>query len=231
MLRSCATAVAAALFCSTVSAAPLFIQPDETASKDVLVYQFYPTTNLNSMYPTLLASGKTEIGHDFATLIQFDLSNGASIGIGEQATLNLYVRNPATAIGFGAGPSPAYPATVNLYRITGTWNESDVTWQGIPTYDSTAGASALLQGINQYVSIDVTSLVQGWISDPGSNHGLILMQQDKVLDDEAQIVAAVYDSASATNRPYLQIAAVPEPGTLALFGLAAVFGLRGVRRD
>jgi hypothetical protein len=163
-------------------------------------------------------------------LIQFEIPNGASVGIGEQATLNLYVRSPATSIGFGAGPSSAYPATVDLFRITSDWNESDVTWNSIPSYDSSAVASKLLTGFDQYVSIDITSLVQGWIADPSSNHGIILFPRDNVVDDEAQIVAAVYDSASAANRPYLQIAAVPEPTAISLLGLAAVFGLRRVRR-
>jgi hypothetical protein len=230
MFRSCAAAVAAALFCSTTFATPLVIQPDESASKDVMIYQFMSTSNLNSSFPTILATGKTDIGHDFAALIQFDLPNGSSIGVGEQATLNLFVRSPATSIGFGAGPSAAYPATVDLYRITDDWSESAVTWGSIPAYDSTLAATSQLTGIDQYISIDVTSLVQGWINDPSTNHGIIMFQRNKLVDDQAEIVAAVYDSASAANRPYLQIAAVPEPTALSLLGLAAVFGLRRIRR-
>lgn len=226
MFRSCVAAAAVALACSVASATPLIVQPDEAASKDVLIYQFLGNMNLEAGFSSILGSGNVNPGHEFASLIQFELPPGTQIGVNEQATLHLYVRDPSVTMGFGEGPSPAYPVTANFHRITGDWTESTVTWNTMPSFDSSASASIELQGFDNYISVNITSLVQGWIDNPATNFGLLIDQPDQVLGGTSQYVGAVYDAASGTNRPYLQIAAVPEPGVMALLGLAAVFGIR-----
>lgn len=226
MFRSCAAAAAVALACSVASATPLIVQPDEAASKDVIIYEGVPSLNFNNLtgYDQLLATSKTDNGHSVSSLIQFDLPVNASIDGNEVATLHLFVGDTSSA-NFGANPSSAFPVEANFYRITGSWDESLVTWGSSPSIDSTTLASVEISAINQWISIDVTTAVQGWINDPSTNFGLLFLQPDQVKDGNTR-VAAVYSSASGANRPYLQIAAVPEPGVMALLGLAAVFGIR-----
>ncbi|MCC7350854.1 MAG: DNRLRE domain-containing protein [Phycisphaerales bacterium] len=240
MFRSCAAAVAAALFCSTTFATPLVIQPDESASKDVMIYQFLANTNfdtnpsIQNSYPTygsILSSGKTSYpGHDLGSLIQFDLPPGTSIHAGEVATLHLYAIAPEDIGFFGVSASAAYPAVTDFFKVTSSWDETSATWGSQPSIDSTAVATGNLSAVNGWFTIDLTNTVQGWINDPSTNHGLLFMQRALVKNAENDDVVGVFDSASGINRPFLQIAAVPEPTTLSLLGLAAVFGLRRVRR-
>jgi hypothetical protein len=70
----------------------------------------------------------------------------------------------------------------------------------------------VIDGTNRWETFDVTSLVQGWLSNPSTNFGLAVIQPGVVIDGSGQKVAAVYDSASGINRPFLQI--VPEPTTI-----------------
>jgi Collagen triple helix repeat (20 copies) len=62
---------------------------------------------------------------------------------------------------------------VSLSPVTSAWNESAVTYATIPTLGSvTNGFTAATAG--QYVTLDVTSLVQGWITAPATNFGFAL---------------------------------------------------------
>jgi hypothetical protein len=198
---------------SIAAADPVVIQPDEPQSNDVFVYQFLSNMNFNTGgFGALLATGRTTSGHDLRSFLQFDLT-GVTLDPGEMATLNLFVGNTATA-GFGVNPSPTAPVVTNVHRATGAFDESTATWATQPPFDAAAAASRTIDGINQWVSFDVTPLVQSWLANPGTNFGFAVGQQDVVSNNGP--VVAVYDSAAGANKPFLEIAPVPEPGAAGL---------------
>jgi hypothetical protein len=227
MPRNCRfwlAACAAVALLPTISIAnPIIIQPAEADSKDVFVYEFLPTFNFDGgQFGTILGAGKTGIGHDFQSLLQFDLT-GVTLGANEQATLNLYVGSTSSA-GFGNDPTAATPVTDDVFPITQAWGEATATWGNQPSTGATSVGSTIIDSIDHYVSFDITAQVQSWLNDPSSNLGVLVSQRDIVGGGQT---AAIFDSSAGTNRPFLQIAAVPEPATA---GMAAIVALGALSR-
>ncbi|HEY4354966.1 MAG TPA: DNRLRE domain-containing protein, partial [Acidobacteriaceae bacterium] len=104
------------------------------------------------------------VGNGNTALVQFDLTAlppGIVASQVSRATVTLFV-NRVNAAG-----------TVNVAPVTSTWGESSVTYASIPTMGATSATfTAATPG--QYVTFDVTGLVQGWISNPASNFGIAL---------------------------------------------------------
>lgn len=201
----------------------LVLQPTEAESRDILTYQFLPGLNFETAGPgfqSVLAAARTTTGHDVHALLAFDLDGlgltGADV---TQATIGLYVRDGAS-VGFPfANPTPAAPVTVNLTALGGSWDEATVGWGTEPAPIGGVVDSVEVDGIGVWVTFDVTSLVQAWLDGTIENHGVVLTQLAEVIAG-GQKAAAVFDSSSGANRPYLEI--LPEPGSalLLLTGLS-----------
>jgi len=150
-IKCMATAVWAAL---SVYAA---YATDATVAGDAYVNSATPATNYGGLSNLYVGNGGT-------ALIQFDLSSlpagttSAQIG---KATLKLYVNRINTS------------GVVNLLPVTSAWSESSVTYATIPTLGS-AVASFTPTVAQQFIIIDITSLVQGWVTTPASNYGIAL---------------------------------------------------------
>ncbi len=236
--------------------ATTILQPDEAKSEDVFVYEFaipgffgIPTaarvTNLDSQtlnalspppvpFGNFLGSSNTVplIGtlgetraHDTRSLLRFDLGTlGFSAGQILNARLNLFALPGLPPFD---NPTTSKPITTELHRVTQAWGETTVTWETQPTVAGTF-SSTVQDGVNQWVSFDVTGLVQDWLSDPTTNFGVELLQPDIVIADSGRPIASLYASsasANATLRPFLEISAIPEPSTFAL--LAGSLGVAG----
>ncbi len=222
-----AAAVCGAAWVGGTQAAPIIVQPDESTSLDVAVYEFAFASSIDlnaDDWGKLLAATKTETGHDMVSLIQFDLS-GVTLAPGESASLNLYVGNVETTVGLGVNPTSEYPGTLDLYANTAAWDET-TKWANKPSYNTTAVDSLVVEGINQWISFDITDQLQAWLDTPSSNFGFTLVQRDLVLNEGK--VALVFDSSAGVNKPSLQV--VPEPTTLTMIAGGAVMLLRR-RRD
>lgn len=107
----------------------------------------YPTTTWKTVYEswnnysdTYRFRNKTITDDWYITLIQFDYSK---IKPGKQYFLNLYAT--------GGGSTTAYP---DVYKITGSWDESTVTFTGLPPMTKVLSSQSLPLG--QWVQIDVT---------------------------------------------------------------------------
>ena len=110
------------------------------------------------------AISNVNVGAGYTGLFQFDLSllpAGTTSAQVSRAVLRLYVNQVNTA------------GLVSLQPVQGSWSEYGVTAQTLPAL----GAAAQVFSVSQagaYVAVDVTSLVQGWIANPASNHGFAL---------------------------------------------------------
>lgn len=204
-------AVASAVLASVAVAAPITVQPGVATAQDVFVYQGMPTWNLDANgFDRILVVGKSSAGHDLHSLIKFDLA-GVALDAGETVTLNLFVV-PTESAGFPAvSPTAAGPVTVNVAAATSAWSASTVTWNSGVTGGGTA-ASLSIDHTGYWASFDVTSLVQAWLASPASNNGFLLTQDVPVNNNG--YVNAVFQASAGANKPYLQVASVPEPSVL-----------------
>jgi hypothetical protein len=114
----------------------------------------------------------TIVIHDFGPkqgLVKFD-SSGLSGETVQSATLSLYL-NAITGSG-----------TVTVHPITSTWDEASVTWNTLPSYETTAVSSASLTNSNvgSFVTFDVTDTVQRWANGQLEPNGFLLQTTEAV---------------------------------------------------
>lgn len=156
MIRAIALRLGAAVFLSAL-AVPAAMATDATIVADASVNAARPNLNFGTLSNLYVGNGNT-------TLVRFDLSSlptgttAAQIG---RAALRLYV-NRVNASG-----------SINLQPITSAWDELAVTNATIPALGPTS-SSFSVSTADQYAVIDVTALVQGWLTTPGSNFGIAL---------------------------------------------------------
>jgi len=99
------------------------------------------------------------VGNGYTSLLQFDLSvlpSGTTAAQVSKATLRLYLNRVNTA------------GTVTVSPFSSAWTESAVTYATIPTIGSSF-APFSVSTPETFVSVDVTSLVQGWVTTPATN--------------------------------------------------------------
>ena len=235
----------------------LTLQPDEASSKDVIVYEFavpgtlgiptpprttnLDTVTLNAITPPpvpfglflgaantdpRIGSGGEIRAHDAKTLIQFDF-NFLSINPSQvaSASLNLFALDALPPF---ESPDALHPVTTDLHEVLQPWHEQSVTWENQPIVGADPMATVVQNGVQQWVSFDITQLVKNWLANPDMNYGVQLAQREVVeaqIDEETRYFGAIYASSAfsdATLRPYLSINAspVPVPAAFWLFGSA-----------
>jgi len=98
-------------------------------------------------------------------LVQFDLSQlpaGVTSGQVAKATLTLFVNH----IGV--------PGSVNISTAAGPWTESGVTGTNSPAVTASVASNVPVSTSGQFVSVDATAAVQGWVASPANNHGFVI---------------------------------------------------------
>lgn len=128
-----------------------------TLTADTHVSTAQPAINFGTLSNLVVGSGST-------ALLQFDLSTlpaGASATQVSRATLRLFVNRADT------------PGLLSVSPITSTWGEYIVTASAAPSLGASIAVTQI-SAAGQYVTIDVTNAVQGWITKPSTNFGLAL---------------------------------------------------------
>lgn len=128
-----------------------------TLIADAHVSSAQPATNFGTL--TNLA-----VGNGYTTLLQFDLgalpAGTTAAGI-SRATLRLYVNRADT------------PGLLSLSPVLASWAEYSVTANSQPRLG--AGTTVVqASAAGAFLTLDVTSLVAGWIAAPSTNFGLAL---------------------------------------------------------
>jgi hypothetical protein len=140
------------------------------------------------------AISNLNVGGGFTALLQFDLSTlpvGTTSAQVSRATLRLYCNRMDTA------------GLVSVQPVSGAWGEYSVTFSTLPSLGSAAQVVSVSQA-GAYVAVDVTALVQGWITTPATNHGLALTAGTAVVqfdskENDLTGHAAVLDVALASG--------------------------------
>jgi hypothetical protein len=151
-------------------AAPAARATDLPVAADAHVSSARTTTNFGYV-------SNLYVGNGYTTFVQFNLA-GLPAGITASqiaaAKVTFFVNRVNTA------------GTVNISQVTGTWNESTVTYATAPATSSVPAATFAAGTAGQFVTVDITALVQAWVTNPTANYGIALSSStaDILLDSK-----------------------------------------------
>ncbi|MCX2862103.1 DVUA0089 family protein [Paucibacter sp. PLA-PC-4] len=173
-----------------------------------------PAQNFGAL-PTL------NVGGGASALLRFDLSglpNGMTAAKLIKANLLLYVNRVGT------------PGTLELLSVYAPWDEAGVSHAAAPVNGGAgSGQSFAVAKAQQFLSVDISKIVKGWISNPASNYGL---QLQPALNSPGAV--AFFDSKENTGTAHvarldLTLADQGPQGVQGLQGPPGVPGAQGIQ--
>ena len=201
----------------TVLAAVLVFAPERSwATTSMVIANTYINSSSKLAHANFGSSPSLLIGNGSSALLEFNLSSlppGVTSSNIQKATLTFYVNQVA------------HPGGVDIFALTGAWSQWTVTYSNRPAENPTAVvtdqtiSTALL-----FVTVDVTSLVQGWVSTPAGNYGVEIAAAASAPSTALQI-----DSTSnpVTSHPAFLDITVANTGPQGPPGLMGLMGLQG----
>jgi hypothetical protein len=139
------------------------------SASSVYVDEGMPTANYNVLSEQFLSVGRDEFGYERQSLIRFHPIKKADGGLlpDDAKITAAHVRIYKT--GSEAG-------TIKFYRLSGSFNESTVTWNTKPVVSSTtAVASAAIPSEAGWYNVTIPlSLVDAWLSSSALNRGIAI---------------------------------------------------------
>ena len=196
-------------FTETVSShSCLVIRSDSTTGKDAYISSLSPNNNFGT-HPDFSAHAWTNGGNEVIVrgIIDFDLSGiprGATIN---SASLSLYsYDSPAN----GSHSNQFGPNESVLIRVTSSWDENTVTWNNQPSTitQNQVFLPSSTSSIQDYINIDVTSLVEDMINDPAHSHGFLFRQVTEQY--YRRMLFASSDNPDNTLHPKLEVCFITE---------------------
>ena len=160
------------------------------ADRDAHVYEGTPNGTFGATLPNDLITGSASLINVYYSFIHFDISSLVAGAILDSATLRL---NPE---------SGSVPHVMRITGIRADFVENTVTWNNKPSNTNmTVYEKSFTNDFvhEQYVDIDVTDLVNGWIKGYEPNFGMQLYTTQTVVTN----VAVTWDSSETTNPPQL----------------------------
>src|SRR5277367_1573755 len=104
------------------------------------------------------------VGAGYAALLQFDLGvlpAGTTAAQVSKAVLRVYCNRVDTA------------GLVSVQPVNAAWGEYSVTYATLPGLGAATQVLQVTQA-GAYLTVDVTAMVQGWVTAPATNNGLAL---------------------------------------------------------
>lgn len=156
-------------------------------SADTFAFSATPHVNYGA-YPLLVVQPGA------SAYLQFNLATLPANATVSKATLRLYVDEVVT------------PGSFDVDEVDSAWSENSLTSTNAPTPGSSATGGAPVavstSSLNQFVLVDVTSLVQRWVSGTLPNHGvaLVLTTQSGAFSFDSK------ESSLTSHQPELEIA-------------------------
>ncbi len=178
--------------------------------------------NANFSEGELVLGMKGRVG----TLLRFDVSSIPSNATIQEAELGIFVSN------YGERTTPI---TVRAYTVLRGWEEMEATWIKATSAQNWAAPGCSAAGTDRHEpALDeetiferdqwyrwlITDAVQGWVSNPAANQGVLLRQSNLDVGGEYDIRQSEYPGLEV--RPYLKVTYVlgpppptdPQPGPL-----------------
>jgi len=172
--------------------------PGANAGKDAYVSDTEPTTNFGDRIE--LFAGARAAG-TLRSFIQFDISGLPEHVIPENAVvtcawLELYYFYNV----------PGHEAEIGVYRVLGTWTETDITWDNQPLFadapEDTESFPASPTGA--FHTLVICDLAEGWWDGSIPNYGVVLMSTNpSAWEGWTGFVSS--DHSDASLRPRLKI--------------------------
>lgn len=153
-----------------------------TLVADAHVSSAQPTVNAGSL-------SNLNVGNGYSALIQFDLGvlpAGTTAAVISRATLRVFCNRIDTA------------GTVSVQALNGSWTESGVTFATLPVLGATAGLAAV-STVGAFVTVDVTSVVKGWVGAPASNFGVALSSSAAAVQFDSK------ENSETSHLPQLEV--------------------------
>jgi hypothetical protein len=139
-----------------LEAAPAFAA-QATLVADAHVNQALPAVNSGAI-------SNLYVGAGYTALLQFDLGvlpAGTTAAQVSKAVLRVYCNRVDTA------------GLVSVQPVNAAWGEYSVTYATLPGLGAAAQVFQVTQA-GAYLTVDVTAMVQGWVTSPTTNNGLAL---------------------------------------------------------
>lgn len=113
--------------------------------------------------------------------MEFDLSSFPANSTVLGAFLSLSASGPIGAGTVGQVGSMGQN-NAKLFRITSAWNDNTVTWNTQPTFTmvSAVPLAPSTYAMQNYINIDVTTLVQDMVTDPSNSFGFLLKEDNEI---------------------------------------------------
>jgi hypothetical protein len=140
-----------------LAAAPVYAATTTPVSNDTYLSSASPAAINGALQSVLVNS--TNIG---LLNFSYSLPSGTTSSQIAQATLTIYTNTVTT------------PGTFEVRRVTKPWLEAGANYNKNITYDSTSFGS-FTPAAGKFTTIDVTSLLQFWLSNPGTLYGVALV--------------------------------------------------------
>ena len=191
--------------CLLLCVAPRAWGVQATLVGDAHVSAVQPSVNSGSL-------SNLNVGGGYTALVQFNfdvLPVGTTAAQITRATLRVYL-NRADVTG-----------TVSVQSVQGAWNESAVTYSNLPPLGAVV-QTAQAGTSGQFVTFDVTPLVQAWVSEANANYGMALTASSAVVQFDSK------ENDQTAHAPQLEIAlAAGGAGSNGLPGATGATGSTG----
>jgi hypothetical protein len=173
------------------------IQPGPGAAKECTVRILNQATQ--TAYPGQLQIGGgngnagDEVDRGF---LQFDLSSIPSTAHITEANIGLCYSFTYYYTSFHL------PAPIGLYKVTGPWDKSTITWGTQPASEGSAVSTTTVPGSedDSFYYWPATALVQGWLNGSIPNYGIVLKDTDESTYEGVKIFASTVWDHSYYNK-------------------------------
>ena len=166
----------------------LYTWPDAKPANAILI-----TFDLASIPPGSTVSSASLT----LNLIESDATTDPTYTVTAHAIVN---RNPDLAA-----------ATGYTYDGVNSWTPNTCCYNNVPLAQADIGPSVATQEVDKTPGLkqwDVTSVVQGWLTDPSTNFGLLMNSDPSKLRDRYRTFSSSEDPVT-NNRPYLTVVYTP----------------------